>query len=60
MSLSRQRFRLSGINFEGPAPRPLERAAVSLADDGQIVIDKARRLRYELGQWIDPDALLTG
>src|SRR5439155_5519136 len=26
-------FRLTGINFEGPAPRPLERARVVLADD---------------------------
>lgn len=51
-------FRLSGINFEGPAPRPLERAAVSIADDGQIVIDKGRPLRQEIGQWVDSQALL--
>src|SRR5262250_329920 len=31
-----------GINFEGPAPRPLERYAVSLADDGQLLVDKSR------------------
>ena len=51
-------FRLSGINFEGPAPRPLERAAITLADDGQILIDKGRPLRQELGQWLDPQAVL--
>lgn len=51
-------FRLSGINFEGPAPRPLERAAVTLADDGQMLIDKGQPLRQELGQWLDPQALL--
>jgi cytochrome b6-f complex iron-sulfur subunit len=51
-------FRLTGINFEGPAPRPLERAAISLADDGRILIDKSRRFQYELGQWTDPDAFL--
>lgn len=51
-------FRLSGINFEGPAPRPLERAALTLADDGQLLVDKGRPLRQELGQWLDPEALL--
>jgi cytochrome b6-f complex iron-sulfur subunit len=51
-------FRLTGINFEGPAPRPLERAEVVLADDGQILVDKSRHFQYELGQWLDPDAFL--
>jgi cytochrome b6-f complex iron-sulfur subunit len=48
----------TGINFEGPAPRPLERARIVLADDGQILIDKARKFQYELGQWADPEAFL--
>lgn len=51
-------FRLTGINFEGPAPRPLERAAISLADDGQMLIDKSRRFQFELGQWGDPASFL--
>jgi cytochrome b6-f complex iron-sulfur subunit len=51
-------FRPTGINFEGPAPRPLERCRVVLADDGQILVDKARKFQYELGQWIDPEAFL--
>jgi cytochrome b6-f complex iron-sulfur subunit len=51
-------FRLTGINFEGPAPRPLERARVVLADDGQILVDKSRHFQYELGQWSDPEAFL--
>jgi len=51
-------FRLTGINFEGPAPRPLERAAISLSDDGQILIDKSRRFQFELGQWADPESFL--
>ena len=51
-------FRLTGINFEGPAPRPLERARVVLADDGQILVDKSRHFQFELGQWIDPEAFL--
>jgi cytochrome b6-f complex iron-sulfur subunit len=51
-------FRLTGINFEGPAPRPLERARVVLADDGQIMVDKSKHYQFELGQWIDPEAFL--
>ena len=51
-------FRLTGINFEGPAPRPLERARVVTADDGQILVDKSRHFQYELGQWTDPEAFL--
>jgi cytochrome b6-f complex iron-sulfur subunit len=51
-------FRLTGINFEGPAPRPLERARVVLADDGQILVDKSRHFQFELGQWVDPESFL--
>jgi cytochrome b6-f complex iron-sulfur subunit len=51
-------FRTTGINFEGPAPRPLERARVVLADDGQLLVDKARKFQFELGQWADPEAFL--
>ncbi len=51
-------FRETGINFEGPAPRPLERARIVLAEDGQILIDKSRKFQQELGQWSDPDAFL--
>jgi len=47
-----------GINFEGPTPRPLERVKITLADDGQLVVDKAFRYRYELGQWDDPNAFV--
>jgi cytochrome b6-f complex iron-sulfur subunit len=51
-------FRLTGVNFEGPAPRPLERARVVLADDGQILVDKSKHYQRELGQWTDPEAFL--
>jgi cytochrome b6-f complex iron-sulfur subunit len=47
-------FYKDGINFEGPAPRPLERYAISLADDGQLLVDKSRIFQEELGQWKDP------
>ena len=52
-------FRPTGINFEGPAPRPLERARILMAEDGQIMIDKARKFQEELGQWTDPEAFLA-
>ncbi len=51
-------YRLTGVNFEGPAPRPLERARVALSDDGQILVDKSRKFQFELGQWKDPDSFL--
>ncbi len=51
-------FRPSGINFEGPAPRPLERLKISFADDGQILIDRAITFKFENGEWIKPDCYL--
>ena len=51
-------YRTTGVNFEGPAPRPLERAKIGLSDDGQLLIDKSRKFQYELGQWTDADAFL--
>ena len=48
----------SGVNFEGPAPRPLERALIALADDGQIEVDRSVTFRYELGQWGKPGSFL--
>ncbi|HZI50769.1 MAG TPA: ubiquinol-cytochrome c reductase iron-sulfur subunit, partial [Terriglobia bacterium] len=48
----------NGINFEGPTPRPLERFAISLGDDGQIVVDKNSKFQYEKGQWADPRSFL--
>jgi cytochrome b6-f complex iron-sulfur subunit len=51
-------FRKTGINFEGPAPRPLERFRISLAEDGQLVVDKSVVYRYERGDWDRPGAFL--
>jgi cytochrome b6-f complex iron-sulfur subunit len=47
-------FYRDGVNFEGPAPRPLERYAVGIADDGQLEVDRSKLFREELGQWDDP------
>ncbi len=51
-------FTREGINFEGPAPRPLERLEVTLASDGQIQVDKGKVFRFERGQWTKPGAFL--
>jgi len=47
-----------GINFEGPAPRPLERWAVSIGDDGQIVVDKSKKFQQERGEWTNPESFI--
>jgi len=44
-------FYVSGINFEGPAPRALERLKIHLSDDGGLVVDKSEILLYEKGEW---------
>ncbi len=50
----------NGINFEGPTPRPLERARIFISpDDGQIVVDKAQKFQQELGQWEDPNSFIS-
>jgi len=51
-------FYVTGVNFEGPAPRPLERYKVSL-DGEYIVVDKSKKFRKELGQWTLPGASIT-
>jgi cytochrome b6-f complex iron-sulfur subunit len=52
-------FYKDGINFEGPAPRPLERYAIRLADDGQLEVDKSKLFQEELGQWSDPSCFVS-
>lgn len=51
-------FRRTGINFEGPAPRPLERLKIVLADDGQMLVDRNIKFLFENGDWVKPDAFL--
>lgn len=50
-------FYKNGINFEGPAPRPLERFAISVID-GVVVVDKSKKFQQELGQWSDPQSYI--
>ncbi len=50
-----------GVNFEGPAPRPMDRAHVELAPDGQIVVDTSRLFQWPKGQtnhFSDPGSFL--
>ncbi|APZ94071.1 ubiquinol-cytochrome c reductase iron-sulfur subunit [Fuerstiella marisgermanici] len=44
-------FYKTGVNFEGPAPRPLERYGIRLAEDGMLEVDKSVKFQQELGQW---------
>jgi cytochrome b6-f complex iron-sulfur subunit len=39
-----------GVNFEGPAPRPMDRARVEVAPDGQILVDVSRLYQWPKGQ----------
>ena len=39
-----------GINFEGPAPRPMDRAHVELDPEGQILVDLSHVYRWPKGE----------
>jgi cytochrome b6-f complex iron-sulfur subunit len=39
-----------GINFEGPAPRPMDRARVEIDPEGQIVVDTNRLFKWPKGE----------
>jgi cytochrome b6-f complex iron-sulfur subunit len=41
------------LNFEGPAPRPLDRFKVTVGDDGQLVVDKGTVFKMAPGA--EPD-----
>ena len=51
-------FYKSGVNFEGPAPRPLERFGLRLAEDGMLEVDKGLKFQKELGQWSNPSCFV--
>jgi cytochrome b6-f complex iron-sulfur subunit len=46
-------FYKDGTNFEGPAPRPLDRFEISMGADGQIVVDKSKM--YSMKPAVNPD-----
>ncbi len=39
-----------GVNFEGPAPRPMDRAHVEIDATGQIVVDTSRLYKWPKGE----------
>ena len=39
-----------GINFEGPAPRPMDRARVSIDAEGQVVVDTGKLFSWPKGE----------
>ena len=50
-----------GHNFEGPAPRPMDRARVELDPEGQIVVDVSRLYQCPPGaecHFRDPDSYI--
>jgi len=50
-----------GVNFEGPAPRPMDRAHVALNAEGQVVVSKDRLYKWEKGkdtEFDDPGAFI--
>jgi len=51
-------FYKNGINFEGPAPRPLERFKIGLTDDGEIIVDKTKKFQQEKGEWNDSESFI--
>jgi cytochrome b6-f complex iron-sulfur subunit len=50
-------FYMDGVNFEGPAPRPLERLKIYLKGD-IVMVDKSKSYREELGQWASGDSFV--
>jgi cytochrome b6-f complex iron-sulfur subunit len=46
-------FYRDGTNFEGPAPRPLDRIKIALTSAGQLVVDKG--VVYRMAPGIAPD-----
>lgn len=49
------------INFEGPAPRPMDRAKVELDAEGQIVVDVSKLYKWPKGErneFNDPGAYI--
>ena len=52
-----------GVNFEGPAPRPMDRAHISLDATGKIIVDTSRLYvddpQAGVNHFNDPDAFLS-
>ena len=49
-------FTPAGVNFEGPAPRPLERARIWQDEAGMLWVDVSRRFKHE--DWLADGAFI--
>ncbi len=56
-------YTMEGINFEGPAPRPMDRCHVEIDPTGQIIVDSSRLYvrdpRAGRDEFENPDAFIT-
>jgi len=50
-------YRITGLHYEGPAPRPLERFSIKLDTTGVIVVDKSLVVKTET-EWEKNEFLL--
>jgi cytochrome b6-f complex iron-sulfur subunit len=58
---SENKFKCPCVNFEGPAPRPMDRAHVELDPEGQIVVDLSHVYKWPKGepsQFGEPGAII--
>lgn len=57
-------FDSGGVNFEGPAPRPMDRAHLELAADGQVLVNVDKLYKRDdsrgLNEWDQIGASLKG
>ncbi len=51
---------ITGINYEGPAPRALDRFRITVDENGDIVVDKSVKFLYEKGEWDKPGSFIKG
>lgn len=52
-------YYITGVNFEGPTPRPLERFGISVDADGYVQVDQSKVFRQELGEWDNPESFVS-
>ncbi len=45
-----------GVNVEGPAPRPMDRAHIEMLPTGEIQVDTS--VLYQFGHWDEPGSIL--
>jgi cytochrome b6-f complex iron-sulfur subunit len=49
---------MDGVNFEGPAPRPLERFRLYVDASGDVIVDRSVKFRQDLKEWGRPEAYI--